>query len=69
MIDIKLEHYYLFKPSYDEYAKYILSNRLPKIINRYLSSTKRKHYWFYGNHNCLHYQCTIKRHKNKIVYT
>ena len=69
MIDIKLEHCYLFKPSYDEYAEYILSNRLPKIINRYISSTKRKYYWFHGNHNCLHYQCTIKRHKNKIVYT
>ena len=69
MIDIKLEHCYLFKPNYDEYAEHILSNRLPKIINRYLSSTKRKHYWFCGNHDCLHYQCTIKRHKNKIVYT
>lgn len=69
MIDIKLEHCYLFKPSYDEYAEHILSNRLPKIINRYISSTKRKHYWFCGNHTCLHYQCTIKKHKNKIVYT
>lgn len=69
MIDIKLEHCYLFKPSYDEYAEYILSDRLPKIINQYLSYTKRKHYWFYGNSDCIYYQRTIKRHKNKIVYT
>lgn len=70
MIDIKLEHCCLFKPSYEfGYDEYILSNILPKIINRYLSSTKRKYYWFCGNHNCLHYQCTMKIHKNKIVYT
>lgn len=69
MLKIKLEHCYLFKPSYDEYAKYILSDKLPKIINRYLSSTKRKHYWFSGKSDCIYYQCTIKRYKNKIVYT
>lgn len=69
MLKIKLEHCYLFKPSYDEYAEHILSDRLPKIINRYLSSSKRKHYWFSGKSDCIYYQCTIKRHKDKIVYT
>ena len=74
MIKIKLEHCRLFKPSYEfGYDEYVLSNRLPVIIYQYLSSTKRKHYWFkrvfQNDTDYFYYQCTIKRHKNKIVYT